>query len=39
VEEVWRFAVSSGLLGTYWVLHTREMRMRVREERGKEKEM
>ncbi|KAK4122028.1 hypothetical protein N657DRAFT_647548 [Parathielavia appendiculata] len=38
VQELWRFAMSSGLLATYWVLHTREMRMRAREEAKRSRE-
>jgi len=32
VHKVWRFLVSGGLLAVYWVLNSREMRARAREE-------
>jgi hypothetical protein len=36
VQDVWMYLVSGGLLGAYWVLHSREMRARAREEGRKE---
>ncbi|KAK4240533.1 hypothetical protein C8A03DRAFT_41951 [Achaetomium macrosporum] len=33
VQELWRFLVSAGLLGTYWILNRSELREKEREER------